>query len=189
MSTPKLLWSMMIRGWGRTTGIGALLGAGYGIVLLATTMLPQFNRDNAALPLVVVMVYMILVAAVFGAVVAGAIGFITGPVGGLLCGLMTQWFFIPLRDERIYRIVAGLAGGLYGALALIVAVRLISTSGFAPPIVTWRETIMLYVFPSVLGGLAGIFISRPVIDVYRQTANPAGVQKTAPDSVGAAKPA
>lgn len=189
MSTPKLLWNMIARGCGRTTGLGALLGAGYGIVLLATAMLlpGQFNWNNAALPLFVVMLYVALIAALFGAVVAAVIGFISGPIGGLLCGLMTRFFFMPLRDARAYRIVAGIAGGLYGALALLVAIRLISTSGFAPPIVTREQALMLYVIPAVLGGLAGIYISRAVIDVYRHENEPDDAAKLRPDSAAAPK--
>lgn len=190
MSTPKLLWNMIARGCGRTTGIGALLGAGYGIVLLATAMfLPgQFNWSNAQLPLFFVLVYAALIAALFGAVVAAVIGFVSGPIGGFLCGLMTRFFFMPLRDARAYRIVAAIAGGLYGGLALIVAIRLISTSGFAPPIVTWQQALMLYVIPAALGGVAGTYISRHVIDVYRQEIEPAGTAKPLQKPTPAAKP-
>jgi hypothetical protein len=96
---------------------------------------------------------------------------------------------MPLRNERIYRITAAIAGGLYGVLSLIVAVRLISTSGFAPEIVTEREILMLYVFPSLLGGLAGIFISRHVIDAYLPAKSAAASSNLPPDSMSAPKPA
>ena len=170
MSTPKLLWEMMVHGCGWTTGIGALLGAGYGIVLLATMMLSlgQFDPSGAALPLLIVAVYAILLAALFGAIVAGGIGFIAGPIGGLLCAMMTRLFFPPLSNERLYQVVAGIAGALYGMLALLVAVRLISTSGFAPPIQTERETILLYVLPSLIGGAAGVYISQKVAGWYKE---------------------
>jgi hypothetical protein len=36
MSTPTVLLSMVVRGGGWSTGIGALLGAGYGIALFTT---------------------------------------------------------------------------------------------------------------------------------------------------------
>jgi hypothetical protein len=172
MSTPKLIWSMAVRGGGWTTGIGALLGAAYGVVLLMAAMLPQvqFNAGNAGLPLLVAFVYVFLIAALFGATVAGAIGFIAGPIGGLLCALMTRLFFLPLRDARVYRVVAAFAGGLYGILALVVAVRLISTSGLAPQIVTFRETVMLYVFPALIAGAAGVYISQKVVGWYQETA-------------------
>lgn len=170
MNTLNLLWKMVVRGCGWTTGIGALLGAGYGIVLLATTMLPQmqFNGQNGALPLIIVSVYGLILAALFGALVAGVIGFVAGPIGGALCAGMTRLFFTPLESERSYRRTAAIAGGLYGMFALIVAVRLISTSGFsfAPPIRTMTETLMLYVFPSLLGGAAGIYISQKIVNWY-----------------------
>ena len=72
MNTPKLLWEMAVHGCGWTTGTGALLGAGYGVVLLATMMLSlgQFDPNGAALSLLIVAVYAILLAALFGAVVA-----------------------------------------------------------------------------------------------------------------------
>lgn len=187
MSTSQLLWSMVKRGCARTTGIGALLGAGYGIVLLATAMLSlaQINSENAGFPLFMVLLYVALVAALFGAVVAGVIGFIAGPIGGFLCGLMTHWFFTPLRNERTYRVIAGIAGGLYGVLAIIVSVRLISTSGFAPPIITPREITMLYVFPALIGGVAGIFISQKVTDLYNEVVR-GGTSDTAQNPIEAA---
>lgn len=187
MSTPKLLWSMTTRGCGWTTGIGALLGAGYGIILFATMMLSlgQFSGDNVVLPLFIVILYAVLIAALFGAGVAGAIGFIAGPIGGLFCGVMTRLFYLPLGSERPYRLVTGIAGGLYGMLALAVAVRLISTSGYAPPIETTRETIMLYIFPALLGGAAGIYISQKVAAWYMQ-ASRADANETSQKPIGAA---
>lgn len=165
MDTSKLLWSMVVRGCEWTAGVGALLGAAYGIVLLLTAMfaLVQLDNNNAGLPLFAVLVVAIVIAALFGAIVAGIIGLIAGPMGGCLCALMTRFLFMPPRSERLYHIVAGIAGALYGALAVAVAVRLISTSGFAPPVETQREIIMLYVLPCALGGLAGIYLSHQVI--------------------------
>lgn len=191
MSTSKLVWSMVVRGCGWTTWVGAVLGAGYGIVLFAAMMLSlaEFGPNNGALPLFFVVAYAVLVAALFGAVVAGAIGFVFGPIGGLLCGLMTRLFFMPQRSERFYRILARFAGGIYGALALVVAVRVISTSGFAPPIQTFREITMLYVFPALLGGLAGLYISRPVIDLYLRKSTTAADTTTPPEAVSSVKPA
>lgn len=170
MDASKLLWVMIQRGWSWTTGIGALLGAAYGIVLLATAMLSlwNFNPDNSAVLQVLVLFFAVIIAALFGAFVAAAIGFVAGPIGGLLCGLMTRLFFSPPGNVRWYHIIAGVAGGLYGMLAVIVAVRLISTSGFAPPIQTTREILILYVCPALLGGAAGIYISQRVADWYKQ---------------------
>lgn len=174
MDASKLLWSMIQRGWSWTTGIGALLGAAYGIVLLATAIfsLWNFNPDNSAVQQVLVLFFAVIIAALFGAFVAAAIGFVAGPVGGALCAGMSRLFFTPLKNERTYRLTARIAGGLYGILALVVAVRLISTSGLAPTIQTSREALMLYVFPALIGGAAGVYISRRVTDVYVQSITP-----------------
>lgn len=168
MNTQRIVWNMVRNGWSWTVGIGALLGAGYGIVLFATAMLSLWEGGTNAqtVPLVFVMIFSILIAALFGAVVAAAIGFVAGPIGGLLCALMTRYWFSPPSSERLYRVVAAITGALYGVVAIAVAVRLISTSGFAPPIQTFREAIFLYVIPGLLGGAAGIFISRPVVDSF-----------------------
>lgn len=190
MNTQRMVWNMVKSGWSWTTGVGALLGAGYGIVLFATAMLSlwQGGTNTQTLPLIFVMIFSILIAALFGAVVAAVIGFIAGPIGGLLCALMTHYLFSPPSSERRYRVVAAVTGGLYGIVAIVVAVRLISTSGFAPPVQTVREAIFLYVIPGLLGAAAGIFISRPVIDSHlRATNRPEAMPPT--DAVSAAKAA
>lgn len=189
MDTRELLWRMLVRGCGWTTGLGALLGAGYGIVLLATMMLSlgQFaTPNNDAFPLILVMIYSGFIAAIFGAVVAGLIGVVAGPLGGILCAGMTRLFFFPLRNPGAYRLVAEVAAFFYGILAIVVAVRLISTSGLAPAIETARQVLMLYFIPGLLGGLAGIYISRQVTDLFvtaplraESTPTPVSATKTA----------
>ena len=164
MSTPRFLRSMVRRGWLWTTGIGALLGAGYGIVLLATMMLSlgQIAPDSAILPLVLVSLYGALLSASLGAIVAGGIGFVAGPLGGLLCAGMTRLLFIPLKNAHRYRATAQFVAAVYGMAAIGVAVRLISTSGFVPPIETTRQALTLYVLPILLGGAAGAYIGPKV---------------------------
>lgn len=189
MSTSTLLWSMVVRGWSWTTGIGALLGAGYGIVLLATMMvsLGQLAPDSPILQLALVIVYGALASAIFGAVVAGLIGLVAGPIGGLLCGAMTRVFFFPLHREHLYRMTARIAAALYGMVAIVTAVRLISTSGLAPTIETTYQAVILYVIPALIGGAAGIFISPKVTDWYIEAFR--GNADTVQGSIGAPRPA
>jgi hypothetical protein len=190
MSTSKGLWEMVVRGCAWTTAIGALLGAGYGVVLLVTMILSigQSGPNGAELPIFIVILYGILLAMFFGAIVAGVIGFIAGPIGGLLCGLMTRLFFTPLRSERAYRITAGITGALYGLFSIVVAVRLVSTSGFAPPIETERQAVILYLFPALIGGAGGVFISRKMVDWYTRAVGP-DTTATGEEPLGASRPA
>ena len=182
MNLSKLLRMMTLRGWGWTIWVGALLGAGYGIVLFATALLSlwTFKTENAPpLGAVFAFVFAVLTAALFGAFVAGVIGFIAGPIGGAVCALLTHFFFAPPRNEPMYHQVTRIAGGVYGILAIVIAVRLISTSGLAPQIETFREILMLYIIPGVLGGLAGVYISSRVIAPEAPLPNTADVIKSA----------
>lgn len=88
--------------------------------------------------------------------------------GGLLCGLMTRMWFSPPGNARLYQGAVRVTAVVYGMLAVALAVRLISTSGAAPPITTLREALILYVGPALLAGVAGFFISRRVADWYLQ---------------------
>lgn len=167
MTTFKLLWSTTWRGgaWGLLAGtmLGTFYGAMFANSLFFFGLLAQapgeFRRDNVSSALFAVLL-LALIGGITGGIFGIPTGFVVGGLNGLLLGIITRAFFIPLRDAKTYRRVIMLTSAVFTAIA--------SWLGFFTIMLFYANTeqanvpvlAALVVVPALLAGVAAAFISQ-----------------------------
>ncbi len=184
LSTSKLFWGMIWRSsaWGILTG--GIGGAVYATLLMAASLVSEPISSSpvadaeAFVSGIGVWVLSMLLVALAGGVSGNVIGLVFGPIGGLLCALLTRLFFFPLRDVRIYRWLVGISGGIYGVIVMVTSILLwayLILLVFPEP--TGNETYNIDYFvgvavvglcflPELIGGLACVLISQLIAGWY-----------------------
>ncbi len=181
MSTPRLLWGMTARGAGWTLPVGAILGAVYSVFVIGFLFFLGRNTggvNGQPPPPAAMLLSMAIILAIGGGIVGGLIGIVFGPIGGLLCALMTRLFFSPQAAAARYNRATGVTGALYGLLATPLGLWIISGFNVAPPTGEAGNALLFYILPSLIGVAAGLFISRQIADWYREASAQRRVRET-----------
>ncbi len=186
MKTSTLVWGMIVRGLGWTASLGALFGALYSLFVIGLLFfVTRSGPGHLELPPFGLFFTMGILLAVGGAIVGGLIGLVFGPIGGLFAGLLTRLLFKSNPSEHYARTLR-VAGGLYGAVATVIGLWIISGFNISPPTGATSNALLFYILPSLVGLGTGIYIAGQIATWYRTTSQ--GTQAVAPNSDGMRMP-
>ncbi|MGB8643835.1 MAG: hypothetical protein WCF84_01235 [Anaerolineae bacterium] len=165
MRIPRLVWGMIVRGFGWTAPVGALLGALYSLVVIGAQLYAtQKAPGPVQLPALVVMAIFLLVG---GALVGGGIGLVFGPLGGFLCAMITRFLFHSSPDARYLRMVK-MIGAVYGAAATVIGVLIVTGFNAPTPTSPTGNALVFYFLPALVGLGAGVYIAQQIAGWYRE---------------------
>lgn len=168
MRIATLIWGMFVRALGWTASVGALLGALYSFLVLGFLFFITRNGPGPfELPPLGLFLSMTIILILGGGLVGGLIGLVFGPVGGLFCAVMTRVLFAT-PDAR-YPQAVKIMGALYGAVATVVGLWIISGFNISPPTGAVGNALLFYILPAVVGFGAGFFIGQRIADWYQES--------------------
>lgn len=178
MPTPKLFWNILWRATACGVIIALTVQAIFGALLVVFGfMAAATNRgaelltpENAVATLGGIFILW-LIGAVGGGLFSIPAGIFVGATGGILMSIITRIFFYPLKNARRYRIVIGIAMGVYALVVswlCFIAIYLLFArdNTIQSPFVPWLALI-----PALIAGALGYFVSGWIARWYGKAAN------------------
>lgn len=175
MTTPRLLWGMTWRGtiWGLLAG--TVLGIIYGAIFVEILLLVAYDKQGLYVQTpnqisggIAAMLFIALIGAIAGGIFGAPTGLGVGWLDGLLVGILTRMFFLPLRNTRVYRWTIAIISAIFTAItawACFIGILILYEPTRASVSV---PLILIVAVPAPIAGIAAGFISRLITRWYER---------------------
>jgi hypothetical protein len=176
MTTSKLFWNITLRATlgGVVTALvtQAIFAVSMASVGIVAAVMNQGERPFTAaegLPILLGILFLGLVGAVAGGIIAIPIGVVLGVSGGVVMSAITRLLFYPLQNARRYRAVVGVSMAGYSIIVcwlVLMAVYLLfaRNNTIQSPLVPWLALI-----PALIAGVLGYIVSGKIAQWYERS--------------------